>query len=165
MSDPKAIVTRSPTVSVDATRTQIVKASAELENRVSKEQAAKAVTIIVACCLKRADINEVEATIQIRQMCRLLENYPTCVIDELIDPLRGISGKQKFLPTVSELKEFADKIQWRRCDELGRSKRTIEQLQRREDPIDPQERERHVANATAARREIQATAQRMSLRW
>jgi hypothetical protein len=167
MSDQKAIVTRSstsPRLAVDNAKAIVARVTAELSDPVSKEQAAQAVTIIVACCLKRTDIDEAEATIWIRQTGRLLEHYPACVIDELTDPFRGISSKQKFVPTVAEVKEFADGILRRHCDELRRAKCLVEQIESRPDPIDPQERERRIARAAAARKEIETAAHQMSLR-
>jgi hypothetical protein len=168
MMGDQPITTRSSTPSrsaVDNAKAVVTRLTAKLADFVSKEQAAQAVTIIVACSRKRTEINKAEATIEIRQMGRLLEHYPVCVIDELTDPFRGISGKQKFVPSVAELKEFADGILRRHCDELRRSKCLIGQIESRPDPIDPQERKRRIARAAAVREQIEMAARQMDLRW
>jgi hypothetical protein len=44
------------------------------------------------------------------QVVALLSSYPPEVVAKLAEPVNGIVGKKKFLPSVSELKDEADKL-------------------------------------------------------
>lgn len=166
MSSEKAIAIRSSTslqTLVDEAKATIGQLTTELNALASEEQAAEAVSIIVASCIKGTDVDEAEMIVRIRQMRRLLQHYPMSVVNEVSDPFYGIAGRQKFIPSIAELKAFADKLLHPRCERLTSAKALLQQLSDRGPRFNAEERERRIAIAKAAREQIQATADK--LRW
>jgi hypothetical protein len=148
---------------VDEAEATIGRLTAELNALASEEQAAQAGSIIVASCIKSADVDETEMIVRIRQMRRLLQHYPISVVNEVCDPFYGIAGRQKFIPCIAELKTFADKLLHARCERLTSAKALLQQLSDRRPRFNAEERERRIAMAKAACERIQATANK--LRW
>jgi hypothetical protein len=167
VSSEKVIAIRSSTslqALVDEAEATIGRLTAELNALASEEQAAQAVTIIVADCIKRTDVDEAEMIVRIRQMGRLLQHYPIFVVDEVSDPFCGIAGRHKFIPCIAELKAFADKLLHARCERLTRAKTVVQQLSDRRPPLNAEERARRIAMAKDVRERIQATANKLCLR-
>lgn len=146
----------------------VARVSADLDRRATKEQAAKAVAVIAAACRKRTDLSDSEATeVQIRLdlIRELLIHYPASVVDELIHPYGGITGEAQYLPTVAEVKKFADRLTRRRTELLSSTRREIEQLAERAKSQAPrvqsEYRERRVARLLGSLRA--KTAEEMAM--
>jgi hypothetical protein len=122
------------------------------------------VGIIVASCVKSSDVDETEITIRIRQLQRLLRNYPLSIVEDITDPFSGIVGRQKFIPVPAELKAFADRLLHIKADRLTQAKNTLQQIEDRRPRLTSQKRDRRIAMAEQARAQIAEAASRMQLR-
>lgn len=151
-------------VVLDQSKAMIARLQHEIEQRTSADEAADAVSVIVASCIKPANFDETEMRIRLRQMRRLLTHYPVCVIDEITDPFLGIVGEQKFIPGIAELKAFADQKLQHRYNTLKREQSTVEQIESRPVQLSADERQRRTTMASDAITEIQKAAQKMRLR-
>lgn len=98
-----------------------------------------------------------------RDLERLLQSYPGCIIREIADPVRGIARRHKFMPVLAEVAAFAD----RAVDQLRAELRRAQQIldlkgeRQREEHAKPsaEERERGFARLIALRNQISANAE------
>jgi len=102
---------------------------AELSTYPTKSQVADVVSMIVAGCARRSDLDEGEAKLRVRLIFELLLHYPYRIVQKLADPYSGICSEHTFLPAVAEVKDFADRLVREPLNELNRA----EAAQRREE--------------------------------
>lgn len=66
------------------------------------------VTIRIMGCYPSSTIKD--QSIYSQTLISLLEKYPEGVLQRLCDPQEGILGKCKFMPSISEVVQFADTL-------------------------------------------------------
>jgi hypothetical protein len=79
-----------------------------IQRRATLSQASDAAELILSSYPQ--SVNPVNAECYATQVVALLSSYPPEVGFKLAEPVHGIVGKLKWLPSVSELKEEADKL-------------------------------------------------------
>jgi hypothetical protein len=102
-----------------------------------------------------------------RDLERLLQSYPACVVREIADPVRGIARRHKFMPVLAEVAEFADRLVDHLRAELRRAQQILapEGERQREERAKPsaEERERGFARLIALRNQIAANAEQSKI--
>ena len=75
--------------------------------------------------------------VYVRQVTALLADYPAFVVRQIIDPKAGIVSRQKFLPTLAELRDFAEGLVSGPRRDREREASIIRQIERRDEPAEP----------------------------
>jgi hypothetical protein len=107
-------------------RSIIERVNGELAIRPSADDVGKAVMIMVASCMRSSDLTDEEAECRVALVREVLLRYPRFVVREIADPTRGIVADHKFFPTVSEIKQFADRMVERRIERRRRAQEALE---------------------------------------
>ncbi len=98
----------------------------DLNNLCTAKQAAKAIETILAC-YPQAKAHDVKFYLKVLTV--LLIEYPATVVLEVAHPAGGIAGRVKFLPTIAEVKELADKFRADKGAVVADLKRTLRKVE------------------------------------
>lgn len=103
----------------------------ELNQPCSAEQATKAVRVILGSFPNRGTI---DPDVYVRQIVILLTGYPSFVARKIAHPRDGIVSRNNFLPTLAEVKAFADALTIPKRSRRDAMYRQIEQIRKPEEP-------------------------------
>jgi hypothetical protein len=110
MSNPKR------ELELETAESTATRLTTELSTFASLDEARRAVARIGLACRSWGD-EETNVALA-RDLERLLQSYPACVVREIADPVSGIARRHKFMPVLAEVAEFADRLVDQRRAEL-----------------------------------------------
>jgi hypothetical protein len=159
MSNPKR------ELELETAESTATRLTTELSTFASLDEARRAVARIGLACRSWGD-EETNVALA-RDLERLLQSYPACVVREIADPVSGIARRHKFMPVLAEVAEFADRLVDQRRAELRRAQQalTLEEERQQEEIAKPsaEERERGFSRLIALRNQIAANAEQKKL--
>lgn len=146
---------------LEAAESIVGRLTMELTALASLDEARRAVARIGFNCRSWGD-EETNMTLA-RDLERLLQSYPRCIVREIADPVRGIARRHIFMPVLAEVAAFANRAVDQLRAERRRAQRIldIQQESQREEHAKPgaEERERGYAKLIALRNQVAANAE------
>lgn len=109
-------------------------------------------TRILIGCFRSGDAADPE--VYVTAVGAVLSRYPEDVVRQVTDPVRGLPGRSKWLPTVSEVREACEALMRPRVEAEARRKRFAETQALIEDKAGPTDAERRAAAVAHWEQEI-----------